>query len=129
MYGGEWESKLFADLPILYPQDYKIWKEQPENARPTGGEAYTEVQARILDFVNKIAKEDDGKTVVIATHGGIIKSFRCAVKGVPLKEMNSVPFAVNASVLEIDCDGKTFTERGEYSDYLKDLQTEMPKGI
>ena len=129
MFGGEWEGKLFADLPVYFENDYKVWQQTPGLARPTGGESYAEVQARSLSVINDLYKTDDGKTVVIATHGGFIRTLQCAANNVKLVDMNTVPYVVNASVSIVEYDGKNLDWKDSISDYLGELQTAMPKGV
>lgn len=130
IYGGKWEGVKFLDLPELFPEDFKVWQESPGLACPTGGESYRQAQERALAVISRIAKENPKKTVVVATHGGLIRAVECHALSVPLEEMSKVPFVVNASVSEyIVEDGKFQLLRTNLSDFLGDLQTAMPKGI
>lgn len=130
VYGGKWENMLIADIPNKFPEDFKVWKENPGLARCTGGESYAEAQNRISAFVEEIAKEDDGKTVVMATHGGLIRAFECLVRGIPLERMQEVPFVFNASISVIEYDNGVYKlMKSNVTDFLADLQTAMPKGI
>lgn len=130
LYGGKWEGLKFLDLPDLFPKDYKVWVENVGFARPTGGESYPELQARAVHAIKKIAKEQDGKTVVVSTHGGLIRALQCAVCGVDLSEMQNVPYVVNASISTFLCGGENFTNGVfDFNEYLEGLYTSMPKGI
>ena len=130
LYGGKWEGLKFLDLKTLFPEDYKVWEENVGFARPTGGESYSELQIRAINVIKKIAKEQNGKTVVVCTHGGFIRALQCAVCGIDLSQMQQVPYVVNASVSTFSCDGENFIA-GEfgYSNHLEGLITSMPKGI
>ena len=39
--GGEWEGKKWADIPVLYPEEYHLWTEDMANFRTEKGEAMT----------------------------------------------------------------------------------------
>ena len=130
MFGGQWEGNLFEELPTLFPDDYKVWKDTPGLARPTGGESYEEVQKRIVKFVEDIEKIDDGKTVLISTHGGIIRAFECVIRGVSLERMQDVPYVLNASISVVEVNnGQYKLLQSNLTEYLEELQTAMPKGI
>ena len=130
MYGGKWEGMLFSEIPEKYPEDFKVWKETVGLARCTGGESYEEVQKRAIDCINIIASKNEGKTVVVSTHGGIIRAFECAVRGIPLIRMDEVPYVFNASVSEINyLNGRFEIVKTNISEHLADVLTAMPKGI
>lgn len=130
MYGGKWEGMLFSEIPEKYPEDFKVWKETVGLARCTGGESYEEVQIRAIDCMNKIASKNEGKTVVVSTHGAIIRAFECAARGIPLIRMDEVPYVFNASVSEINyLNGRFEIVKTNISEHLADVLTAMPKGI
>lgn len=130
IYGGKWEGVKFASLPELFAEDFKVWQESPGLARPTGGESYREAQERVVQVFNRIAEGNPNKTVVVATHGGLIRALECYALSVPLEEMSKVPFVVNASVSEYEINNGQFRLlKTNLSDFLGDLQTAMPKGI
>lgn len=64
--GGKWEEKPIPFIVETYPEDYARWCENVGLARCTGGESMAEVQARGSAVLNRLAKENDGKTVLIA---------------------------------------------------------------
>ena len=72
--GGQWEGKPFGTIARAYPEDYARWTENIGLARCTGGESLEEVQTRGLAAVLRIAQENDGKTVVLATHAAMIRA-------------------------------------------------------
>ena len=130
MFGGEWQGEKFSDLPIKFPEDFKVWQDTPGLACPTGGESYKKVYERAINFFNKISNELKGQTVVVCTHGGLIRAVECRALSVPLEHMQRIPFVFNASVSIYDCDGENFNlVASNVCDFLGDLQTEMPKGI
>ncbi|MBE5754607.1 MAG: histidine phosphatase family protein [Clostridiales bacterium] len=130
MYGGEWEGKKFLDLPSLYPEDFSVWQNDVGHSRCTGGESYEEVCNRAFRAIERIAKSNIGKTVAIVSHGGYIRGLECAVRGVDLKDMASIPYVANASVSVITYDNKKLKmQSAGFNDFLGTLNTEMPKGI
>ena len=130
MYGGEWEGKKFLDLPKLYPEDFSVWQNDVGHSRCTGGESYEEVCNRAYNTIKRIAQNNIGKTVAIVTHGGYIRGLECAVRGIDLKDMSSIPYVANASVSVITYENERLKmELAGFNDFLGSLNTEMPKGI
>lgn len=130
IYGGKWEGVKFSDLPEIFPDDFKVWQETPGLACPTGGESYKKAQERVIRAFNKIASENQGKTIIVCTHGGLIRALECYALGIPLEDMQKIPFVFNAtiSLYQMD-DGKCELVESNICGFLGDLQTAMPKGI
>ena len=128
--GGLWEGKPFGTIARAYPEDYARWTENIGLARCTGGESLEEVQARGLAAVLRIAQENDGKTVVLATHAAMIRALTCAFRGLPLSEMQRIPFVPNASLSTVRFEKGAFTI-GRYADvsFLGSDVTRLPENI
>ena len=130
IFAGEWEGLAFDYLLETYVEDYGRWKNDIGNARCTGGESVQELAKRILTEVEKIAKENDGKTVVIATHATPVRSMECAWRGMTFDEMKDIPWVTNASVTEADYENGKFTLNfAGKDDHLLDLATALPKNV
>ena len=87
---------------------------------------YADLWKRSLAEIERIARENDGKTIVIATHGGVIRCARTAWSGIPLERIASVPHVPNASVsvAEYDDGGFRLITIG-YSEHLSNNVTEF----
>ncbi len=105
---GEWEGAVFDELPTLFPESYQRWLTDIGNASCDGGESVAELQQRVVAALYRIAKENDGKTVVIATHATPIRVFQCHCAGKPLGDMNTLPWVTNASITEVAYDNGSF---------------------
>lgn len=129
VYAGDWQGKKFLELENLYPEDYAKWKAYDKDMRPTNGESMYELQQRAIRIVTEIAKENPDKTVVVATHGGVIKALRGYLMGLTIEKFGEIPYATNASVMEVGFDGEKLEIIAHPVDsYLGDLITQMPKG-
>ncbi len=94
---GDWESVSFDDLQTRFPSTYAVWLSDIGNAVCDNGETVAGLQERFLTALRRIASENDGKTIAIATHATPIRSLQCHCEGKPLGEMYAVPWATNAS--------------------------------
>ncbi len=96
--GGVWEGKPWAELPLLYPVEYDLWKNHMENFYIADGEKMTEVFERMKNTVNKIAAENDGRTIAVVSHGCALRNFLCYAMGRPISALKDVGWSDNTAV-------------------------------
>lgn len=127
---GAWEGVSFADLPVRFKEDFALWMQDIGRSRCTGGESVAELSERVYAAVVRIAEENPGKTVLIATHATPIRTLQCRFAGVGLEEMQQIPWVPNASLTE------AVYEDGRWSDvkigetcYLTGITTNLPKDV
>ncbi len=129
---GKWENLEFAKIGEMYAEDYKVWMNDLWNARPTGGESVKQMCKRVTETIWRIAKENDGKTVLITTHATPIRVLNCEWSNVPYENLNKVPWVKNASVSVVDYDvdnSKTnIVVLGDAS-FHGEFATELPTNI
>ena len=122
---GLWEGKLIEDVKKEFPESFELYRTNPGISKFDGGESYEDAMHRGRLCFEKIAKENDGKTIVVATHGGIIRTLRAAWTNTPLENIKDIPHVPNASITiaEYDNGKATLTETG-YTDHLDNKTTE-----
>lgn len=126
---GEWDGKLFDDLPRLFPEDFEKWKTDIGNSRCTGGETVRELSKRIMTNLNRVACENEGKTVVIASHATPIRCVGTLLRG-DISEMNCVPWPTNASVTTVIFENDKWTlEKYSVDEHLREVKTELPSNV
>lgn len=125
IYGGLWENKLMPEIDKLYHEDYQVYKTTIGLARCTGGESLAELQERALKGMKKIAEDNDGKTVFVATHGGVLLALISAWMGLPLAKMHETPPATNSSITEVVYENGEFKiEKYSFDEHLGPLKVE-----
>ena len=130
VYAGEWEGKTFDYLTEHGGDAYHKWRFDIGNAVCTGGESCAEVQRRVLGAVREIAAANEGKTVVIASHGCAIRTLMCAITADSLDAMKDIPWVSNASVTTVIADGTSLRlERASYDEHLIGMQTVLPPNV
>ena len=128
--GGKWEKVPFVELPTLFPEDYKIWMEDIGQMRCTGGESIKELAQRVMGTLEEIAKENEGKTVVIATHATPIRVTQSMIQTGGVERMKDIPWVSNASVSELEYhSGEWKLIQIGYDKHLAELRTELPEDI
>ncbi len=128
--GGKWEGMKFDDLMSLYPEEYSMWLNDIGNAGCAGGETVKQLCDRVMNELRRIARENDGKTVAIATHATPIRVMQCIIETGELGKMASTPWVTNASVTVFEYNENEWkvieTSRDEH---LSELKTELPSNV
>lgn len=129
---GEWEGVKFDELVKRFPEDYGVWLHDIGHARCTGGESVAHLGERVRGALLRMAAENDGKTVVVATHATPIRVMQCLVQARELARMKDIPWVSNASVSVLTYDQKT----GEWAfslvsedAHLGDMRTTFAKNV
>lgn len=127
---GDWEGVRFEELPDRFGEDFALWMTDIGRSRCTGGESVAELAQRVHDAVVRIAEENPGKTVLIATHATPIRTLQCRFAGVGLEGMQQIPWVPNASLTEAVYDSGKWTavHIGETC-YLEGMRTNLPKDV
>ena len=102
IHAGKWEGKSYQQLREEYGPSYALWTGDVGNAHPEGGESVRELAERIYRETDRIATENDGKTVALFTHAMPIRTLRARWFGVPVERLSSVEHVRNASVSVVE---------------------------
>ena len=95
---GLWQGLLYTDAVERFPETARKRKEDPGNTRYEEGESYCDLMNRATKEMDRIAKENDGKTIAVYSHGGTIRAMICAWMGIPIKDIFTVPPIPNTAV-------------------------------
>ncbi len=127
---GKWEAVKFDDISAEYPEDWHVWRNDNGNSRCTGGESVKELAKRVTVALERVAIENEGKTIVIGTHATPVRAAKCVFDGYTFDEMNDIPWASNASVSEFIYDNGVFTVESYGKDeYLAELKSYLPANV
>ena len=127
---GEWEALPFDDIVIKFPEEYKIWKEDIGNSSCPDGESVKALGERVMATLTAIAEENDGNTVVIATHATPIRVSQTLIEYGNLASMKNIPWVSNASVTEIIYDNGRWTVGKVGQDgHLSEFRTNLPNNV
>lgn len=130
IYAGEWEVKSYDYIIEHFGEEYGIWKKDIGNAHPNGGESVQELGKRVTVELEKIASENDGKTVVIVTHATPIRVSECIWKGYPFSKMKDIPWVSNASITEVIYSNGVFRFEGiGIDDFQKELRSVLGANV
>ncbi len=128
---GKWENRLFTELIEEYPDSYADkWLNDIGLAHPDGGESVEELRVRVCREIERIAQENQGKTVAIFTHATPIRAFCATLHGLIGSRMHELVWVSNASITRVEYEnGKfTVTDYGN-EEHLGSLITRLPKTV
>lgn len=114
---GTWDGKAIEEVREQEPDEYQAWLNSSAYA-PPGGESYDEASIRIDEALEKLVAEYPGKTIIVVTHNGVIKTAAKIAVGAPsdaVFHMDATPCSIS-SVSIWPSDGlralRSFNERG-----------------
>ncbi len=108
IFAGVWENMTFEDILAQYHADRVRWLEDLGNSYCTSGESVKEVAARVERALVRIAKENDGKTVMIATHWTPLYCIFSIATGTPLEKIRSLPQPTNCAITLLNYENDSF---------------------
>lgn len=78
---GKWEGLTYNEIRSSYGEEVRKWFDDPFQRAPIGGETLAEVCQRMELFLRDIASRENEGTVVVVSHGGLIRSIlHCYLK-------------------------------------------------
>ena len=107
---GRWEGQSREFLEKNDTEAYTVdFRHHYFGFTMPGGESEAECRARILAAIFRIARQNEGKTVLIVSHGAAIRSFFAAISGLENEEANKrIDYPSNASYSVVQFDGERF---------------------
>ncbi len=101
---GKWEGMKFDQINMMFHDDYQNWLADPYNNCPTGGESFKQVKERAAAEIDNIVNEnEDGSSVAVVTHGGVILSLLVHWLQIPICRWKSIiqrQGAINIAVID-----------------------------
>lgn len=106
---GPWETGFFADIAYKQPEKLKAFICDQEHWQLDGAETYQQVRDRAFPVLERIARENDGKTVAVVSHGVTIRCLLSRILGVSLNDTERVPICANTAVSKLRYEDGHFT--------------------
>lgn len=112
---GPWEGKFFGDLKKSEPEALRTFVLDMGSWHIDGAETCRDASERIYPCFLEIARENDGKTVAVVSHGAVMRCLLSRCLGVGLGDTDALPISTNTGVTHLFYDNGVFTV-----DYLGD---------
>ena len=98
---GDWTGRSFDEVRDHDPAAWQRWVDRRSTATPPGGEAFADMQRRALAGVERLQGLHPEQTVLVASHGDVIKAVLAGVLGLSLDHLERFDIAcASLSVLQ-----------------------------
>ena len=122
---GKWGGILAEDIQKLYPEKLQMYRTTPGLFRFDGGESHEELMERGKLAFESIARQNEGKTVVVGTHGELIRTLHALWNNIPLERLQDISIVPNGSVTVVTYDnGNVCQLVTGYTDHLTEVTYE-----
>ncbi len=104
LHGGVVEGKPFVEAFNSIPGLADAWDNHPQDFAPEGGESMRHAYERIWETVKQIARENKGKNIACASHGGVIRCLNCRLLYNDINKLKDTKWSENTAVTLIEFD-------------------------
>ncbi len=84
---GDWQGLSRREVAERRPADYAARGRDIANFRPTGGESFADLAARVLPCWRDLVEDGETQVVAIAGHAGVNRVILCHLIGAPLANL------------------------------------------
>ena len=82
---GEFEGMTLSEIKCQFPDEYPKYLEKNLDYAPKGGESTRAVSARMDQIIGEIKSKHLDQTVLIVSHGGVLRAAMVSLLGMPLE--------------------------------------------
>lgn len=130
IFVGDWEHVSADELDKIYPEERELWQTAFGKCTPTNGERVADAYTRIVATITDFAVKNEGKTVFVASHGGVIHLLINWAKGVVAEDVTKDGLPGNTAIAILDVDnGKPTLIKHNDTSHLGNLATFPAKNI
>jgi len=105
IHAGAWECRTWAELNRLYPEMNRNFNKAPDLWHAEGSETFAQVRDRMMTALGQIIRENPGRSVAVASHGGALRTLIGTLEGRTLREIGETGHADNTSVTKLEAEG------------------------
>lgn len=98
LHGGVVEGRPFQESFNSIEGLADIWNNHPQDFAPEGGEPMRDAYERIWNAVVEIVKENQGKQIAAAAHGGVLRCLHSRLKFGTIERLAEVDWSENTAV-------------------------------
>lgn len=70
---GRWEGRLMQEIARLYPQEWGLWLNNPEQLKLKDMETLYEVQIRAKHCLDRLVEQYSGEVLTLVSHRAVLK--------------------------------------------------------
>lgn len=131
---GSWQGKSLTQIEKEDPETFLPYQACDTSVKLGGAESFDDIAERAMAFLKQLAKDNPDKTILIGSHGGVIRTLCSKWTGTSFYDMRVKYPITNASITEVVFDGdiQTVISCGNdkfLSSPTKDADVKYFKGI
>jgi broad specificity phosphatase PhoE len=101
IHHGEWQGKFADEILAQYADGLQEWRQHPTRSQMPGGESFSNVLKRTLDFKEQLCQRHGDETILISTHDVVVKILVADALGMNMDRINRI-WVTNASISVIE---------------------------
>lgn len=101
IHHGEWQGKYAHEIAEEYDEALREWREHPTRSQMPGGESFSNILKRVLDFKERLCADYADATVLVSTHDVVVKILVADALGMNMDRINRI-WVTNASISVIE---------------------------
>lgn len=102
---GVWERRTWGEIYRRWPEEMRLFRQQPYSWRMEGAETAEELVGRVLNALRRIAAENEGKAVAVFCHGYAIRLALACLQDIPPERVGETPTGDNTAVSLLEWEG------------------------
>lgn len=102
---GPWEDIPFGQAIQEAPETVRLFRSADPAYCLPGGESYAALQGRVVAAIQRLAAENEGKTIAVVSHSMALRTLLCWCHGWPLERLREVRRSENTAVSLIEMEG------------------------
>jgi probable phosphoglycerate mutase len=105
IHHGDWQGKYADEISATYADTLYEWRRYPTRTQMPGGESFSNILKRTLEFRERMLAQHREQTIVVSTHDVVIKILLADALGMHMDRINAI-WVANASLTTIDYSGE-----------------------
>ena len=94
---GVFEGRTYSEVKLDFPEEYERFRTHDPHFAAPGGETALQFRDRVIEALERLARQAEGGRAVVVTHGGVLGAMYRHVMNIPLDAPRSFSIA-NASL-------------------------------
>ena len=98
---GEWSGLMVDEVIQKFGDGLREWRMHPTRSQMPGGESFSNILKRVLDFKEALLKQHADQTILMSTHDVVVKILVADALGMHMDGINQI-WVTNASISVIE---------------------------
>lgn len=105
IHHGAWQGLMIDQVVELYQEALQEWRRFPTRSQFPGGESFSNILKRVLEFKERLIATHADQTVLASTHDVVVKILVADALGMNMDRINRI-WVTNASISVVEYGGE-----------------------